>query len=70
MADENQPASPEAPVYGKVEQKSGATRLFMIVCDEGWRSSIVCCDMYEWAADWLLGLLGRRPYVPETRPGA
>lgn len=58
-------ASPEAPVYTKVEHEdSGATPLFMIVCDEGWRTSIVCERMYSWAADWMTGVLGRKPYAP------
>jgi hypothetical protein len=59
--------TPQAPLYTKVEvgQEGEATPTFMIVCDEGWRESIVCDGMYEWAADWLIGVLGRRPYVPE-----
>lgn len=63
------PPSPERPVYRKVDQESpGKTKLFLISCDEGWRTSIVCDDMYEWAADWLVGVLGRQPYAPDTRP--
>lgn len=31
--------------------------------DEGWRLSIVCGDLYEHVADWLLNLLGRTPYA-------
>jgi hypothetical protein len=62
-------ATPEAPIYTKVRQdKPAGTAFWLISCDEGWRTSIVCCDMYEWAADWLLGVLGRQPYAPETRP--
>lgn len=62
--------TPEAPTYRKVlENPTQPTPLFMIVCDEGWRESIVCQAMYEWAADWLLGVLGRQPYAPEHRPG-
>ena len=58
------PPSPERPVYRKVEHgEISATRMFMITCDEGWRSHIVCVDMYEWAADWLLGILGRQPFA-------
>ena len=61
--------TPEHPVYRKVHQGGDtATRMFMITCDEGWRSSIVCTDMYEWAADWLVDVLGRQPYAPQTRP--
>lgn len=48
-------ATETTPIYRKVEDiDSGATKLFFIVCDEGWRESIVCERMYEWAADWLL----------------
>ena len=63
-------ASPERPIYTKVAHDDGwATQLWFIVCDEGWRSSIVCERMYEWAADWLLGLLADRPpYAGGTRP--
>jgi hypothetical protein len=51
-----------APVYRKVPHDDGwATQLWFIVCDEGWRETIVCERMYEWAADDLLGVLNRRP---------
>lgn len=71
MASEIAPASPEQPVYRRLHQgNDGATKLFMITCDEGWRSSIVCTDMYDWAAEWLVGVLGRKPYVPGARPGS
>jgi len=45
-------------VYRKVKQ---ARALFLITCDEGWRSTVLCSGMYENDADWLLGLLGRKP---------
>lgn len=62
-------ASPESPIYRKVgHDDGGATQLWMIVCDEGWRTSIVCERMYEWAAEWLLLVLGRRMYAPSHRP--
>lgn len=68
MTDE---PTPENPVYRRVRQEGdGATRLYMVTCDEGWRSSIVCAGMYEWAAEWLAGVLGRQPYAPGARPGA
>lgn len=60
-------ATPQRPIYWKVKQEEGRNH-FMIVCDEGWRSSIVATGMYEWTADWLLEVLGRRPYAPERRP--
>lgn len=61
------PPSPEQPVYRKMHQGDDgkATSMFMITCDEGWRSSIVCADVYEHVADWLLGILGRKPYTRE-----
>lgn len=62
---DDSPASPEAPLYRKTP---GGNNLWMVTCDEGWRESIVGSGMYEWAADWLVGVLGRRPYAPETRP--
>lgn len=55
MPDE---ASPENPQYTKQAQEDGnATNMFMIVVNEGWRTWILCTDMYEWAADGLLGVL-------------
>ena len=63
-ADEQAP-SEEAPVYRKVyDRRDDGTRssLCMITCDEGWRSLIVCTDMYEHVADWLLDLIGGKPY--------
>lgn len=69
-AGEEIPPSPEHPVYRKVRESEPGEpgNMFLISCDEGWRSSIVCAAMYEWAADWLLAVLGRRPYAPDTRP--
>jgi hypothetical protein len=62
-------ASPESPVYAKVAQDEDwrATKLFMITVDEGWRSSIMCTGMYEWAADWLVSVLQGKPYAPSAR---
>jgi hypothetical protein len=57
-------ATEARPHYAKVQQETG--NLFAITCDEGWRVSIVCTGMYEWAADWLLGVLGSRPFAPEA----
>lgn len=69
MAGITSEPTPEHPVYRKVHQESnGATKLYMITCDEGWRTSIVCTDMYDWAAEWLSGVLGRQPYAPQARP--
>lgn len=63
--------TPECPEYRKVAQDKTnpeSTQLWLIVCDEGWRQSIVCTDMYDWAADWLLTVLGTQPYAPKGRP--
>lgn len=64
--------SEREPVYSKVRHEGGSvTPLWFIVCDEGWRTSIVCERMYEWAADWLLDVLDRRPFATErTVPDA
>ncbi len=55
--------SEQTPAYRKVNENAGhidpftgyfvrnVTQTFMVVCDEGWRESIVCNSMYEWAAD-------------------
>lgn len=63
----------DGPVYRKVLYKGPpehATPLWLISCDEGWRSSIVCEGMYEWAADWLLEQIQGKPFAPTNRPGA
>lgn len=50
--------TPGAPVYRKFKQGAGvATGFWGITVDEGWREWILCCDMYEWAADQLLSVL-------------
>lgn len=59
----------EDPVYRKVAHDDGwATQLWLIVCAEGWRESIVCERMYEWAADWLIEMIQGEPYAPFTAP--
>jgi hypothetical protein len=64
------PPSPEHPKYAKVRHQGGApSSLFMIVCDEGWRQSIVATEMYGWAADWLIKGIGRRRYAPDHERG-
>jgi hypothetical protein len=58
-------ASPEHPVYAKeLDPASKATPLYFVTCDEGWRSSIVCERMYDWAADWLVETLQGKPFAP------
>ena len=57
-------ASPENPIYRKIlTDPNHPTKLYFIICDEGWRESIVCSGMYEWTVDWLLEVIGRKPYA-------
>jgi hypothetical protein len=50
--------SSEEPCYAKLKQNDpAATSMFMITVDEGWRTWILCTDMYEWSADQLLDIL-------------
>lgn len=59
----------EHPIYRKVEHNDGwATQLYLVICDEGWRESIVCERMYEWTADWLVEELQGKPYAPGRAP--
>lgn len=50
-------ATPEHPTYHKTLQDGSATAMYMIIVDEGWRTWILCSDMYDWAADGLLKIL-------------
>lgn len=57
-----QRGAPDAPVYTKFKQdEPAATQFWGINVDEGWRSWILCTDMYEWAADDLLRRLRAAP---------
>lgn len=61
-------ATPQRPKYEKRPVTGrGATKFFTVVCNEGWRESIVGTDMYEWCADWLIEVLDRRPFAPNAR---
>jgi hypothetical protein len=61
--------TPANPRYETVrEEHTEGTQLYMITVDEGWRSTIVCGGMYEWAADWLVEQLQGKPYAPGHRP--
>lgn len=55
------------PVYTKIRE-SPEPNLWIIRCNEGWRSSVVCGGMYEWAADWLLKVIDGRPFATKERP--
>jgi hypothetical protein len=62
-------ATGEAPRYFKVPHlDSGATPHYFVVCDEGWRQTIVAERMYEWAADWLLSIIDGQPFANGFRP--
>lgn len=52
------------PFYRRVidSKPTNATTTYMVVCNEGWRESIVCQAVYGWAADWLVDVLQGRPY--------
>ena len=70
MTVSSEEPSEARPVYEKArEDETSGTPTYMITCDEGWRRSIVCTGMYGWSADWLLTLLGNRPYAEGFRPG-
>ncbi len=57
----------EKPHYYYSEEGEGSN-LFVVKCDEGWRISVVCSGMYEWAARWLVAQLQGKPYAPGLRP--
>jgi len=58
MPETGKTATPEQPEYSKFKQDDGAaTEHWSIQVDEGWRSWILCSDMYEWAAEQLLDRL-------------
>jgi hypothetical protein len=66
-------ASEENPNYyvsPSKSMKSDATQtdLCMVVCDEGWRQTVVGYDMYRWAADWLVEMIQGIPYAKGFRP--
>lgn len=47
--------TPGTPTYTKFKQdRREGTAFWGIQVNEGWREWILCCDMYEWAADDLL----------------
>lgn len=50
------------PVYSKFRQEGPvASGFYSIEVNEGWRSWILCSDMYEWAADDLIARLTEHP---------
>lgn len=61
-------ASDSNPRYEATQDADGRT--WFVSVDEGWRESILCTGMYEWAAKWLAEQLQGMPFAPTTRPGA
>lgn len=45
-----------------------ATNIWSVAVNEGWRSTVVCSGMYDWAARWLVKELQGKPYAPGERP--
>lgn len=60
-------ANEEHPHY-RYQREASNVNKFMVICDEGWRSSIVCTGMYEWAAIWLVETLQGKPFAKGWRP--
>lgn len=68
--------SVDFPVYAKRRHDPSldgaasehSSHLWLIECDEGWSSTVVCSGMYEWAADWLLKVIDGRPFATKERP--
>jgi hypothetical protein len=60
--------SEEHPVWSAHPDTSGQTGLWHVTVDEGWRTSVACSGMYEWAARWLVEELQGRPFAPGRRP--
>lgn len=58
--------TPECPRYEAVKADDG---WWFVDVNEGWRESVVCTGMYEWAARWLVEQLQGKPFAPDTRPG-
>jgi hypothetical protein len=47
-------ATPDKPFYWKVHQRLDGTGFCKIMVSEGWRETLLCADMYETYADWLI----------------
>lgn len=63
--------SEQKPFYAATldEAASGATDLYMVTVDEGWRFIVLCGGMYKWAADWLVTALQGKPLPAEVNRG-
>lgn len=60
------PPSEQHPVYAKIPEASGSN-LFILQCDEGWRTTVVASGMYEHVADWLISLIQGKPFPHPQR---
>ncbi len=54
-------ATPEKPFYWKVSQRPGKASFWQVRVSEGWREMVLCDNMYESYADWLIGIIQGRP---------
>lgn len=71
VGEPSKAATPEKPQYSKfrhdpclhVKAAESAGTFWGIQVDEGWRSWILCSNMYEWAADGLLEVLEKSEKV-------
>lgn len=52
----------------KQEFPECGSRLFSVHVDEGWRSYVLCTDMYEDKAEWLADVLNRASLGAEALP--
>lgn len=56
----------QRPNYYKVRERIGSN-LFMVMCDEGWRVSVLATGMWERVADWIIASVQGQPmpHIPE-----
>lgn len=54
--------TPEYHISLEKGPPESATEIYMVVCDEGWKQSIVCTGMYRWAAEWLVRQVQGKPF--------
>lgn len=68
-AVKDEDVTPQHPFYDVMKFAVGSLG-WGVRCNEGWRQSIVCTGMYQWAAEWLADELQGKPFAPDTRPGS
>jgi hypothetical protein len=61
-------ATPEKPFYWKTSQRPEDPHrgFWQVSVSEGWRQMVLCTDMYETYADWLIGIIQGRP-LPDSQ---